>query len=80
MLADLRPASRHQHELALDEQAPDTGRLMTALYRINDRYGRGTVAMAIAGTATTQMHWGMRQERRPPQCTACWEEVPVVRA
>lgn len=80
MLPDLRPASRHRHKLALDEQAPDTARLMTALYRINDRYGRGTVALAIAATATTQMHWGMKQERRTPQNTTCWEEVPVVRA
>lgn len=80
MLLDLQPASRHQHELALDEPAPDTARLMTALDRINDRYGRGTLMMASAGTARAQRGWGMKQERRTPQYTACWEEVPVVRA
>jgi DNA polymerase V len=80
MLLDLQPASRHQHELALDEPAPDTGQLMTALDRINDRYGRGTLAMASAGTSRTQMHWGMKQERRTPQYTTCWEELPVARA
>lgn len=36
--------------------------------------------MASAGTVRTQMHWGMKQDRRPPQCTTCWEEVPVVGA
>lgn len=80
MLLDLQPASRHQHELALDDEAQDTGRLMTALDRINDRYGRGTLAMASAGAVKTQRDWSVKQERRTPQYTTCWEVVPVVRA
>ncbi|MGE3978420.1 MAG: DUF4113 domain-containing protein [Nitrospira sp.] len=80
MLLDLQPASRRQHGLALDDKAQDTGRLMTALDRINDRYGRGTLAMASAGTVKTQRDWGMKRERRASQYTTCWEEVPVVRA
>lgn len=80
MLLDLQQASRRQNELALDEPAPDTGRLMAALDRISDSYGRGTLAMVSAGTARTQRDWVMKQERRTPQYTICWEEVPVVRA
>ncbi|WP_082535906.1 DUF4113 domain-containing protein [Methylibium sp. Root1272] len=45
---------------------------MTALNRINDRFGRGTLAMASGGgAAKTQRDWGMKQERRTPQYTTC---------
>ena len=53
---------------------------MSALDRINDRYGRGTSAMASTGTARTQRDYGTKQERRTSQYTTCWEELPVVRA
>ena len=69
---DLQPAKLHQHELALDREAPDTVRPTSALDRINDRYGYGTLAMASAGTARTQKHWGMERERRTPRYTTCW--------
>ncbi len=53
---------------------------MTALDRINDRYGRGTLTMASQGTARTQRDCRTKQERRTSQYTTCWEELPVVRA
>jgi hypothetical protein len=53
MLLELQPASRNQHELDLDldleEPVRDRDRLMQALDFLNDRYGRGTLAMASAG-------------------------------
>lgn len=50
---------------------------MTALDRVNDRCGRGTLAMASTGTVKTQREWGIKQERCTPQYTSCWEEGPV---
>jgi DNA polymerase V len=51
-MLDLQDASVEQGELALDGMAAGDaggGRLMAALYELNDRYGRGTVQLASAG-------------------------------
>lgn len=81
MLLDLIPGSVLQGELDLeDEQGSDRSRLMTALDALNSRYGRGTVHMASTGMDDKTRAWGMKQERRTPQYTTRWEDVPVARA
>ncbi|MFM9880380.1 MAG: Y-family DNA polymerase [Burkholderiaceae bacterium] len=81
MLLDLQPATVQQGELPLeDDAAPDHGRLMTAMDGLNERYGRGTVLMASAGLAGDKRAWSMKQERRTPGYTTCWEDMLVVRA
>lgn len=83
MLMDLSPASREQHELLLDDDADNTARdqrLMAAMDGINARYGKGTVQPGSAGTARQDKGWTMRQERRTPNYTTAWAEVPIVRA
>ncbi|WP_310388784.1 Y-family DNA polymerase [Roseateles sp.] len=82
MLLDLRPAGLIQQELALEEDAADPGarRLMQALDSVNQRYGRGTLALACGGLAGEQQHWGMRQERRTPGYTTDWGGLALVRA
>ena len=42
-----------------------------------DSYGRGTVKLASAGIQATgeRAIWAMRQERRSPAYTTCWEEM-----
>jgi DNA polymerase V len=81
MLLELQPASVHQTELALEpEEERDKGRLMGALDGLNRRYGRGTVLLGSTGLQGDQRRWSMKQERRTPQYTTRWEDMPVVRA
>lgn len=81
MLLELQPASVHQTELALEpDDEPDKGRLIDALDGLNRRYGRGTVLLASTGTAGEHRLWTMKQERRTPQYTTRWEDIPMVRA
>jgi len=83
MLLDLQPATVLQAELDLELQAQaacDTSRLMTAMDALNQRYGRGTVAMASAGLEGDRRAWTMKQERRTPGYTTNWADIPFVRA
>lgn len=82
MLLELQPDKVQQIELDLqdDDEQEDRGRLMTTLDTLNQRYGRGTVLMASAGLAGDRRSWSMRQERRTPGYTTCWDDMPVVRA
>ena len=63
-----------------EEVDPDRDRLMTSLDELNGRFGRGTVLMGSAGLAGEQRAWSMKQERRTPAYTTCWEDMPVARA
>ena len=65
------------------ENSRDRSRVMTALDAINDRYGRGTLKVASAGTehggVKKLQGWRMKQERRTPGYTTCWDELAVVK-
>ena len=50
-------------------------RLMQALDTLNQRYGRGTVKVSTQGA---HQGWQMLQERKSPNYTTCWEEMPGV--
>jgi DNA polymerase V len=82
ILLDLQDATIHQEELALDDDVPARPgqRLMAAMDRLNDRYGRGTVQIASAGVGGDARSWTMKQEWRTPQYTTRWEDLPVARA
>ena len=81
MLLDLTPASRIQYELDLEaDTCPERSRLMTALDTLNGRYGKGTVHMASTGGTEKVRGWEMRQERRTPQYTTNWADIPIARA
>jgi DNA polymerase V len=83
MLLELRPDRQLQAELALEDdegQDLERGRLMTSLDELNGRFGRGTVLMGSAGLEGEQRAWSMKQERRTPAYTTCWEDMPVARA
>jgi DNA polymerase V len=83
MLLDLVPTSTRQCELDLEteDEGRDRTQLMTAMDRLNGRFGRGTVHVASAGRESDpHRQWAMRQERRTPRYTTSWDEVPVARA
>jgi DNA polymerase V len=85
MLLDLCADDLRQGELDLEceedgictSQAP---RLMHALDTLNQRYGRGTLAMASTGLTERKRLWAMRQERLTPQYTTSWQDLPIARA
>ena len=90
LLLDLQPANVVQGELGLDDtsvrstEATHAQRprsmLMEALDDLNRRYGRGTVLLGSTGTAGKHRRFVMRQERKTPEYTTRWEDMPVVRA
>ena len=69
-----------QGELALDEPGADRTGLMSAMDRLNDRFGRGAVALASAGLAGDRRSWVMKQDFKTPNYTTQWADMPVARA
>lgn len=83
MLFELQSEQIDQGELDLepgDDSPENRGRLMHTLDDINGRFGRGTVLMASAGLAGHSRAWSMKQERRTPGYTTCWDDLVVVKA
>lgn len=56
-------------------EMPSNGKLMPALDTLNQRFGRGTVKVSTQGA---YQDWQMRQERKSPNYTSDWDEVPIV--
>ncbi len=50
--------------------------LMRVLDGVNRRHGRGTLRLASA--AAPDRPWHMRQRRRSPRYTTCWDELPRI--
>ncbi|WP_291518710.1 Y-family DNA polymerase [Acidovorax sp.] len=81
MLLDLAPSAIQQGELDLEEEGgQDRTKLMAALDSLNGRYGKGTVHVASTGATNRASTWGMKQERRTPHYTTCWNDIPIARA
>lgn len=64
----------HEGDLLEPERATNS-KLMLALDTLNHRFGRGTVKVSTQGAYT---EWQMRQERKSPDYTTSWEDVPIV--
>lgn len=82
LLLELQDAGVVQGELALEDDLERAGssRLMAALDRLNDRFGRGTVQLASAGLGGDARAWTMKQQWRTPQYTTRWDDLPVAHA
>ena len=80
MLLDLMPADVEQAELDFDDPGADRARLMEALDALNDRFGRNTVAIASGGLAGDKRRFSMKRERKTPEYTTSWADMPVARA
>ena len=74
MLSEISPVTQRQGDL-LEEDLPTNGMLMRALDTLNQRFGRGTVQVSTQGA---YQGWQMRQERKSPNYTTDWDDVPVV--
>ena len=77
--AGLQRATREQMMLDFDEVMPENRvRLMDAMDKVNQRYGRGTLKLASAGTPKAIKQWAMKQERISSGFTTDWEGLAVV--
>lgn len=79
ILLDLQSADIEQYELPLDASPNDKGSLMSAMDKINDRYGRGSVTVGSVGNRGERRRWVMKSERRTPAYTTKWTELMTVR-
>jgi len=62
----LRPAEKEDKQL------------MTALDRINSKWGRSTIQYGM--TTAEDKPWLMQQTRKSPAYTTNWQELPVAKA
>ncbi|WP_420429457.1 Y-family DNA polymerase [Algiphilus sp.] len=77
MLMDLVPRSQRQGGLFDDSDAIDRrSRLNSTLDAVNRKFGRGTLAVAGAGT---ERGWQMRRQHLSPAYTTAVESLPKVR-
>ena len=74
MLGEISPQDVYQSDWLEPFQSTDT-RLMNALDELNQRFGRGTVKVSTQGAFK---EWQMKQERKSPNYTTSWDEVPFV--
>lgn len=74
VLYDITPVSVVQADW-LEPLTTSNTRLMDAVDGLNTRFGRGTVKVSTGGLLG---EWAMRQERKSPNYTTDWDEVPCV--
>jgi DNA polymerase V len=74
MLSEISPVTHQQGDL-LQPVLADNHKLMEALDTLNARYGRGSVNVSTQGGRSG---WQMKQERRSPNYTTSWTDVPLV--
>jgi DNA polymerase V len=74
MLSEISPMSHSQGDL-LEAVHADKHKLMEALDNLNARYGRGSVKVSTQGAYSG---WQMKQERKSPNYTTSWDDVPLV--
>jgi DNA polymerase V len=74
MLGEITPVGQYQADWLEPPQATST-KLMDALDGLNKRFGRGTVKVSTQGA---YREWQMKQERKSPDYTTNWDEVPIV--
>ncbi len=80
MLLDLQDDAVEQAELDLDSPCSDRVTLMTAVDGLNDRFGRRTVSIASAGLGGAKRAFEMKRERKTPEYTTRWTDLPTARA
>ena len=76
VLSEISPVTHYQGDL-LAPEITETGstKLMTAIDRLNQRFGRGAVKISTQGA---HKGWQMKQERKSPCYTTNWIDLPQV--
>jgi DNA polymerase V len=80
MLFDLQAPTGVQLGLSFDERDSDKARkVMATLDALNDRFGKGTLVIGAALPTKAKQTWTMQQNKRTPEFTTNWAELPVIR-
>jgi DNA polymerase V len=81
LVVGLEPEACRQLSLLAQPPEDEARRrtLMTAMDKINAKWGRGACSPAAAG-AGKKRSWSMRQEKLSRRYTTCWAELPEARA
>lgn len=74
MLGEITPVGQYQADWLEPPQATNA-KLMDALDGLNQRFGRGTVKVSTQGA---YQEWQMKQERKSPNYTTDWNDVPCI--
>jgi DNA polymerase V len=74
MLGDISPVTMIQGDF-LEPVTTSNTRLMKAIDGLNSRFGRGMIKLS---SGEFKGEWGMRQERKSPDYTTDWTQVPIV--
>ncbi len=74
MLSEITPNTEMQNDLFAEVEQDEDSKLMAVLDRVNRRFERGVVRISSQDAGEK---WGMRQERKSPAYTTCWDEVPL---
>lgn len=77
---DLYPTDQLSASSCADHLQNDPDQLMQTMDAINKRYGRGALLLASSGLGGTRRVWSMKQERRTPQYTTRWQDIPTARS
>lgn len=76
LIIDRSIAAKGTAPLSLfDAVAPKDDGLMNAMDTINQRYGRGSIGLGLAGK---DQDWRMRRENLSPSFTTKWADLPCV--
>jgi DNA polymerase V len=77
MLMGLQPKGIHQASL-FDDPVDDgkSSQRMQVMDAINRKMGKDTITLAATGV---QRRWAMRRDRKSPNYTSSWDELPVAR-
>ena len=82
LLMDLCRRSISQRTLFFHCDPEISAKLMTAMDRINEEHGRGTIRLASASPVALNpcRTWHLRSDHRSPRYTTRWDELPIVSA
>ena len=73
VLSEISPTSHYQADL-LEPSVSAKPKLMSAIDQLNNRFGRGAVKISTQGA---HREWQMRQERKSPNYTTDWSDLPT---
>ena len=73
VLSEISPTSHYQGDL-LEPSVSAKPKLMSAIDQLNSRFGRGAVKISTQGA---HREWQMRQERKSPNYTTDWSDLPT---
>lgn len=75
MISGIQDKGIQQADLFCETPDPRRERLGEVMDFINSKYGRGTLKTS---TELMGRKWEMKQQRRSPRYTTCWQELPIV--